>query len=55
LQEYPVTGLAHQLPSIVIAMGLLFAALMSMSVGLVLHTVDRRFQEMEYYLRLLVR
>jgi len=55
LQAYPVTGLAHQLPTMILALGLLLAALISMGVGLVLHTVDRRFQEMEYYLKLLVR
>jgi len=43
------------LPTMILALGLLLAAMISMGVGLVLHTVDRRFQEMEYYLKLLVR
>lgn len=46
------TGLVPRLPSAVLAVGLVLSGMLLMVVGLVLHTITRRFQELEHQLRL---
>ena len=49
--EFFETGLVPRLPSAVLAVGLFLSGMMSMTVGLILHTVVRRSQEFEHQLR----
>lgn len=51
--EFVRTGLVPRLPSAVLAVGLVLAGLLSMVVGIVLHTIARRFQELDYELKIL--
>lgn len=51
--EFIKTGLVPRLPSAVLAVGLVLAGLLSITVGLVLHTITRRFQELEHQLRVM--
>lgn len=53
VSEFLRTGLVPRLPSAVLAVGLVLSGLLTISVGLILHTTVRRFQELEYQLRLL--
>jgi glycosyltransferase involved in cell wall biosynthesis len=50
--EFIKTGLVPKLPSAVLAVGLVLSGMLLIVVGLVLHTITRRFQEMEHQLRL---
>lgn len=50
--EFIKTGLVPRLPSAVLAVGLVLSGMMLLVVGLVLHTITRRFQELEHQLRL---
>lgn len=50
--EFIRTGLVPKLPSAVLAVGLVLSGMLSLVVGLVLHTITRRFQELEHQLRL---
>jgi glycosyltransferase involved in cell wall biosynthesis len=50
--EFFKTGLVPKLPSAVLAVGLVLSGMLSLVVGLVLHTITRRFQELEHQLRL---
>jgi glycosyltransferase involved in cell wall biosynthesis len=52
VEEYLRTGLVSRLPSAVLAVGLGLSGLLSLTAGLVLHTVNRRFQELDYLVRL---
>jgi glycosyltransferase involved in cell wall biosynthesis len=49
--EFLRTGLVPRLPSAVLAVGLVLSGLVVAMVGLVLHTVARRFQELDLQLR----
>ena len=51
IREFIHTGLVPRLPSAVLAVGLELSGMLTISVGLVLHTTVRRFQEFEYQLR----
>lgn len=51
--EFVQTGLVPRLPSAVLAVGLALCGLLSITVGLVLHSIARRSQEFEYQMRLL--
>ncbi|HEU4595291.1 MAG TPA: glycosyltransferase, partial [Pyrinomonadaceae bacterium] len=51
--EFVETGLVPRLPSAVLAVGLVLCGLLSMTAGLILHSIARRSQESEYYLRVL--
>ena len=53
--EFLRTGLVPRLPSAVLAVGLVLSGLITGMVGLVLHTVVRRFQELDLQIRLLER
>ena len=52
--EFLETGLVARLPSAVLAVGLVLAGLLSMTVGLILHTIARRSQELDHQLRKLL-
>jgi len=52
--EFFETGLVLRLPSAVLAVGLVLAGLLAITVGLVLHTIVRRSQEFDYQLRKLL-
>jgi len=52
--EFLETGLVLRLPSAVLAVGLVLAGLLAITVGLVLHTIVRRSQEFDYQLRKLL-
>jgi hypothetical protein len=49
--DYYETGFVHRLPSAVLAVGLVVTGTLSICVGLILHTISRRFQELEFQLR----
>jgi glycosyltransferase involved in cell wall biosynthesis len=49
--EFLKTGLVPRLPSAILAVGLVLAGLLSITAGLVIHTVTRRFQELEHQLQ----
>jgi hypothetical protein len=51
--EFIKTGLVPRLPSAVLAVGLVLSGLLAIMVGLVLHTIARRFQELDYQLKIL--
>lgn len=51
--EFIETGLVLHLPSAVLAVGLVLSGMLSTAVGLTLHTIVRRFQELDYRLRIL--
>jgi glycosyltransferase involved in cell wall biosynthesis len=52
VEEFLRTGLVPRLPSAVLAVGLEMAGFLSLTAGLMLHTVNRRFQELDYLIRL---
>lgn len=45
------TGMVQYFPSAILAVGLELAGLLSLAAGLILHTIDRRFNELEHYIR----
>ena len=47
------TGLVPRLPAAVLAVGLVLCGLLSITVGLILHSIARRAQEFEYQLQVL--
>ena len=51
--EFIETGLVPRLPSAVLAVGLVLCGLLSITVGLILHSIARRAQEFEYQLQVL--
>ena len=51
--EFIKTGLVPRLPSAVLAVGLVLSGMLSIVVGLVLHTITRRFQELDHQLKML--
>jgi hypothetical protein len=53
--EFLRTGLISRLPSAVLAVGLVLSGLNTGMVGLVMHTVARRFQELDLQMRILGR
>jgi glycosyltransferase involved in cell wall biosynthesis len=53
--EFIKTGLVPRLPSAVLAVGLVLSGLLCIGAGLVIHTITRRFQELEYALQRLIR
>jgi glycosyltransferase involved in cell wall biosynthesis len=52
--EYMRTGLVGRFPLAILAVGLVLSGLLMALVGLILHTTNRRFHELEYYARSLV-
>ncbi|MDA8106801.1 MAG: glycosyltransferase [Nitrospiraceae bacterium] len=51
IDEFLLTGLIYHLPSAVLAVGLILSGLLVGFVGLILHTVARRFQEVDHRLQ----
>jgi glycosyltransferase involved in cell wall biosynthesis len=54
LMEFARTGLVLRIPSAILSVGLILAGTLLALVGLVLHTIARRFQELDRQLRLVV-
>jgi glycosyltransferase involved in cell wall biosynthesis len=46
------TGMVQYFPSAILAVGLELTGLLSLTAGLILHTIDRRFNELEHYIRI---
>jgi glycosyltransferase involved in cell wall biosynthesis len=53
IMEFIKTGLVPRLPSAVLAVGLVLAGLISIAAAIVLHTIARRFQELDHQLKIL--
>lgn len=53
--EFVRSHFVTRLPSAVLAVGLVLSGLLSITVGLVLHTITRRFQELEHQLGVMGR
>ncbi len=53
IYEFIETGLVPRLPSAVLAVGLVLSGMLSITVGMVLHTIVRRSQELDHQLRVL--
>ena len=51
--EFIKTGLVPRLPSAVLAVGLVLSGMLAIVVGIILHTITRRFQELDYQLKVL--
>jgi membrane protein implicated in regulation of membrane protease activity len=51
--DFIKTGLVPRLPSAVLAVGLVLSGMLLIAVGLVLHTITRRFQELDHQLKML--
>ena len=51
IMDYLKTGLVPRLPSAVLAVGLVLSGTISIVVGLILHTISRRFQELDFQLQ----
>lgn len=54
LREYFQTGLVPHLPSAILAVGLVVSGLILVLAGLILHTIARRFQELDQKLQILL-
>jgi hypothetical protein len=53
IREYLATGLVPRLPSAVLAVGLVLSGMLSITAGLILHTIARRSREFSHYLQML--
>jgi glycosyltransferase involved in cell wall biosynthesis len=51
--EYWQTGLVPRMPSAILAVGLVSVGILFMIAGFIIHTITRRFQELDYKLQLL--
>jgi glycosyltransferase involved in cell wall biosynthesis len=51
IMDYVKTGLVPRLPSAVLAVGLVLSGTSCVFVGLILHTISRRFQELDFQLQ----
>ncbi len=51
--EFIETGLVPRLPSAVLAVGLMLAGMLAITVGLILHSIARRSQEFEHHIQAL--
>jgi hypothetical protein len=51
IREFVATGLVLRFPSAILAVGLVLTGLLIAFVGLVLHTIARRFQELDCQMR----
>ena len=51
--DFVNTGLVPRLPSALLAVGLMICGLLSITVGLILHSIARRAQEFEYQMQML--
>lgn len=53
IYEFITKGLVRRMPLAVLAVGLFLSGMLSITVGLILHTIVRRSQEFDYQLRVL--
>ena len=53
IYEFIETGLVPRLPSAILAAAMILCGLLSITVGLILHTIVRRSQELDHQLRIL--
>lgn len=51
VKEYLATALVPRLPSAVLSVGLVLAGMLTITAGMVLHTINRRFREIDHLLR----
>jgi glycosyltransferase involved in cell wall biosynthesis len=51
IREFLLTGLIYRIPSVILAVGLVLSGLLVVFVGFILHTLLRRFQELDYQLQ----
>jgi glycosyltransferase involved in cell wall biosynthesis len=51
IAEFMATGFILRIPSAILAVGLVLSGLLVIFVGLILHTIGRRFQEIDYQIR----
>ncbi len=51
--EYLRTGQVLRIPSAILAVGLVVTGMLGLMVGLILHTVVRRFRDLDYHIRVL--
>lgn len=54
IYEFLETGLVLRFPSAILSVGTILSGMLLIVVGLILHTINRRFQELEYYIRLVL-
>lgn len=54
IYEFLETGLVLRFPSAILSVGMILSGMLLFVIGLILHTINRRFQELEYYMRLLI-
>lgn len=54
IYEYLAFQYIYKVPSTILAIGLVLAGMGSIAIGLILHTINHRIQELEYYFRILV-
>jgi glycosyltransferase involved in cell wall biosynthesis len=54
IYEFLETGLVLRFPSAILSVGTILSGMLLIVVGLILHTINRRFQELEYYIRLVI-
>jgi hypothetical protein len=54
IKEFMATGIVLHVPLAILAMGMVLSGLFIMFIGLVLHTISYRFQELDYQLQGLV-
>jgi glycosyltransferase involved in cell wall biosynthesis len=53
--EFLKTGLVPRLPSAVLSVGMVLTGMLCLVVGLILHTITRRFQELDHQMKMLNR
>jgi glycosyltransferase involved in cell wall biosynthesis len=53
LDDFLRSGLVRRLPSAMVAVGMVLTGVISVSVGVILHTVARRFQDVDFHLKTL--
>ena len=54
LFDFLQVGFVPRIPAIVVAVGSIISGMLAITVGLVLHTIVRRSQEMDHQLRILM-
>jgi hypothetical protein len=54
VSEFIATGFILRIPSAILAVGLILSGLLAAFAGLILHTITRRFQEVDYQMRSLM-
>ena len=51
IHEYLSTGAVHRIPSALLAVGTVLCGVISLFVGLILHSISRHFKEQDYLLK----